>query len=129
EADPRVPLADLPGQTGEDRIAARAAEADAHPAGQPLLSSTGDAPGAVDLSADRRRGFEQRFPGRRQSDPTGRPFEQIDVEVGLEGADHLTEGGLGDAQPLRRPTEMQLLGTARKAVTCLNSMLLLGVAD
>src|SRR5699024_3217604 len=28
EADPRVPLADLPGQTGEDRIAARAAEAD-----------------------------------------------------------------------------------------------------
>src|SRR5699024_12585000 len=79
-AEPRVPLADLPGQTGEDRIAARAAEADAHPAGQPLLSSTGDAPGAVDLSADRRRGFEQRFTGRRQSDPTGRPFEQIDVE-------------------------------------------------
>src|SRR5690625_6913595 len=51
----------------------------------PLLSSTGDGPGAVDLSADRRRGFEQRFTGRRQSDPTGRPFEQIDVEVGLEG--------------------------------------------
>src|SRR5699024_11402617 len=36
ESDPRVPLAHLPGQAGEDRIAARAAEADAHPAGQSL---------------------------------------------------------------------------------------------
>jgi hypothetical protein len=47
---------------------------------------------------------------QREADPAAGPVEDLDAEPGLKDAYGLAHPGLGDAQPLRGPAEVQLVG-------------------
>jgi hypothetical protein len=63
------------------------------------------------------RGLEvppERLARRRQADPAAGPVEDLDTEPGLESTHGLAHSGLGDAQALSRPPEVQLVGEREK---------------
>ena len=52
----------------------------------------------------------ERFARGREPDPAAGPVEDLDSKPGLQDAYGLADPRLGDAQPVRRPAEVQLVG-------------------
>ena len=86
--------------------------------GEPDAQRAGDADGVVASLGERAvkggQGWDQVaaevFPGRGEADPAAGAVEQPTTKACLQAANGFTDTRLGDPQPFRGPSEVQLLG-------------------
>ena len=86
-------------------------EADAQQAGDRAGQFAGRGEGLVECGQRGREvALEGLTRGREPPDPAASPVEDLDAEPGLKDAHGLAHPGLGDAEPLRGPAEVQFVG-------------------
>ena len=103
-------LAQGGGERGEQSVRRGAGEADGEAAVLAAGGTAGVLERGVDGGEDLAAAFEQHLAGGRELDAAGRPVQQRLAEFGLEAADLLREGWLGDVQPRGGAAEVALLG-------------------
>jgi hypothetical protein len=77
-------------------------------AGRALGERAGDGGGVVGLPDHRLRFRQERRPLGRQPDAVLAALEELQAQLGLEGADLLAQGRLRDEQAPRGPREVEL---------------------
>src|SRR5690606_35522907 len=115
ELDVGITLLEDPHETGERVIARGVDESQS----QSAALTRADAPGgplrAFGIGQHAPRLGAERLARRRQGDPSAGAVEQAGTELAFERLDLLTQRWLRDAELVRRPPEMQVVGDGQHA--------------